>query len=247
MQEIIITGASRGFGRQVALKLAKPGRRLHLISRSEAADTASEVRDLGAVAETWSIDLSRTDELENMFSPVLDAMKSEETDFIGLINNAGTLNPVGPLGKYDTEEYRSHLELNFVSPAVLTHLFVKRFQKLPITKRVIFVGSGASQRPIHGWSHYCSSKAGVDMLAQTIAMEQDSMEHKVETAVFNPGRIETDMQELLRTLKKEDFPLVDDFIASAKDGRNLPPGQVAEKLAKIFTEDNFPHREIVQR
>jgi len=56
----------------------------------------------------------------------------------------------------------------------------------------------------------------------------------VETSVFNPGRIETDMQELLRTLDKEDFPLVDDFIASEKDGRNLPPGLVAEKLVQLL-------------
>ena len=247
MQEIIITGASRGFGQHVALNLAEPGRRLHLISRSESADTAAQVIEHGAEAKTWSIDLSQTAELEETFSSVLDAIETKETQFIGLINNAGTLHPIGPLGKYDTEEYRSHLELNYVSPAVLTHLFVKRFQKLPITKRVLFVGSGASQRPIHGWSHYCSSKAGVGMLARTIALEQDSMEHKVETAVFNPGRIETDMQELLRTMDKEDFPLVDDFIASAKDGRNLPPEQVAEKMVNLFTAENFPHGEITGR
>jgi len=247
MQEIIITGASRGFGRHVAIKLAKPGQRLHLISRSEATETAAEVRKLGAETKVWSIDLSKTAELEKLFSPVLDSIRVGEADLIGLINNAGTLNPVGPLGKYSTEEYRSHLELNYVSPAVLTHLFVKRYQDEPITKRVLFVGSGASQRPIHGWSHYCSSKAGVDMLAKTIALEQDSMEHKVETAVFNPGRIETDMQELLRNLDKEDFPLVDDFIASAKDGRNLPPGEVAEKLVQSFTGENYPHGEIAGR
>jgi len=247
MQEIIITGASRGFGRHVAMKLAKPGQRLHLISRSEATETAAEVRKQGAEAIIWSIDLSQTAELEKTFLPVLDSIRVGEADFIGLINNAGTINPVGPLGKYSTEEYRSHLELNYVSPAVLTHLFVKRYQDEPITKRVLFVGSGASQKPIHGWSHYCSSKAGVNMLAKTIALEQDSMEHKVETAVFNPGRIETDMQELLRTLDKEDFPLVDDFIASAKDGRNLPPGEVAKKLVQLFTGENYPHGEITGR
>ena len=247
MQEIIITGASRGFGRHVAMKLAKQGQRLHLISRTEATETAAEVRKLGAEAIIWSIDLSLTAELEKTFTPVLNSIRVEDTDFIGLINNAGTLKPVGPLGKYDTEEYRVHLELNYVSPAVLTHLFMKRFQDEPITKRVLFVGSGASQRPIHGWSHYCSSKAGVDMLARTIALEQDSMEHKVETAVFNPGRIETDMQELIRELDKEDFPLVDDFIESEKDGRNQPPGQVAEKLVQLFTGENYPHGEITGR
>src|SRR6056297_2989035 len=111
MQEIIITGASRGFGRHVAIKLAKPGQRLHLISRSEATETAAEVRKLGAETKVWSIDLSKTAELEKLFSPVLDSIRVGEADLIGLINNAGTLNPVGPLGKYSTEEYRSHLEL----------------------------------------------------------------------------------------------------------------------------------------
>ena len=85
------------------------------------------------------------------------------------------------------------------------------------------------------------------MMARTIALEQDSMEHKVETAVFNPGRIETDMQELIRELNKEDFPLVDDFIESEKDGRNQPTGEVAEKLVQLFTGENYPHGEIVGR
>lgn len=247
MQEIIITGASRGFGQQVAIELAESGRRLHLISRSKAEETAGKVRKKGARAEIWTMDLSLTDRLEESFTPVLDAIQTEEPDFIGLINNAGTIEPIGPLGKYDTGDYRTNLELNYVAPAVLTHLFVKRFQPVPATKRVLFVGSGASSKPIHGWSHYCSSKAGVDMLAQTIALEQEAQEHPVETAVFNPGRIETNMQEIIREKDEEDFPLVDDFIASATDGRNLPPEQMAEKLAQIYLGKNYPHGDIVGR
>lgn len=247
MQEIIITGASRGFGRHVAHKLAQPGRRLHLISRSESDETASDVRDLGAEAKNWPIDLSLTGRLEEAFGHVLDSIQTNDTDFIGLINNAGTIEPVGPLGKYDTDAYRAHLELNYVAPAVLAHLFVKRLQTAPVTKRVLFVGSGASQKPIHGWSHYCSSKAGVDMLAKTAALEQEAQEHPVEIAVFNPGRIETDMQETIRKKDKEDFPLVDDFVASATDGRNLPPGRMAEELARIFTGGQYPRGEIVGR
>ncbi len=247
MEEIIITGASRGFGRHVAHQLAKEGRRLHLISRGESKKTADEVRERGGEVMSWPMDLSLTDHIEESFKPVLNEIGKESADFIGLINNAGTLKPVGPLGKYDTADYRAHLELNYVSPALLTHLFVKRFQDVSATKRVLFVGSGASQRPIHGWSHYCSSKAGVDMLAKTVALEQDTMKHPVKTAVFNPGRIETDMQKLLRELDKEDFPLVDDFIASATDGRNLPPEQMAEELAAIFTGNEFPHGEITGR
>jgi benzil reductase ((S)-benzoin forming) len=247
MHEIIITGASRGFGRHVASQLAKPGRHLHLISRSKSEETASEIRNKGAEASIWRMDLSATENLEETFLPVLDSISSRNTDAIGLINNAGTIEPVGPLGKYDTYGYRSHLELNYVAPALLSHLFVKHFQKLPVKKRILFVGSGASKRPIHGWSHYCSSKAAIDMLAKTIALEQDAREYPFETAVFNPGRIETDMQEALRDKSKDDFPLVDDFVASASDGRNLPPEQVAAKLVKIFLSDSFPHGEIVGR
>lgn len=247
MHEIIITGASRGFGRHVASQLAKPGRHLHLISRSKSEETVSEIRNKGAEASIWTMDLSITEKLEETFLPVLDSISSRNPEAIGLINNAGTIEPVGPLGKYDTADYRNHLELNYVAPALLAHLFVKRFQKLDVKKRIFFVGSGASQRPIHGWSHYCSSKAGIDMLAKTIALEQDTREHPVETAVFNPGRIETDMQETIRNKSKEDFPLVDDFAASASDGRNLPPEQVAEKMVRIFLSDSFPHGEIVGR
>jgi benzil reductase ((S)-benzoin forming) len=247
MQEIIITGASRGFGKHVAIKLAQPGRRFHLISRSKSGETASEIRDKGADVKTWQMDLSLTHHLEESFRPVLNSIPENESDFIGLINNAGTLKPIGPLGKYGTDEYRAHLDLNYVAPAVLAHLFVKRFQPVPVSKRLLFVGSGASRTPIHGWSHYCSSKAGIDMLAKTVALEQESQEHPVKTAVFNPGRIETDMQELLRETNKEDFPLVDDFIASATDGRNLPPEEVAETLAEIFTGKSFPHGEITGR
>jgi benzil reductase ((S)-benzoin forming) len=247
MQEIIITGASRGFGRHLAVKLARPGRRLHLISRSTASDTATEAKEKGSEANTWQIDLSRTDRLEEEFHPLLDSLDTNETDFFGLINNAGTIEPVGPLGKYAASDYRAHLELNYVAPAILTHLFVKRFQTLPAPKRVVFVGSGASRRPIHGWSHYCSSKAGIDMLAKTAALEQKLQKHRVEIAVFNPGRIETDMQEVIRQKDTDDFPLVDDFIASEKDGRNLPPEQMAEELARIFTGKEFPHGEIVGR
>lgn len=247
MHEIIITGASRGFGRHVAVQLAEPGRHLHLISRSEAKETASDIQKKGAGATTWQIDLSLTDKLEESFGPVLQSIKNRKPDAIGLINNAGTIEPVGPLGKYGTSEYRNHLELNYVGPAILAHLLVKHFQQLPATKRILFVGSGASQRPIHGWSHYCSSKAAIDMLAKTIALEQDSQVCPFETAVFNPGRIETGMQEAIRGKSKEDFPLVDDFVASATDGRNLPPEQVAGKLVQLFLGKNYPHGEIVGR
>jgi benzil reductase ((S)-benzoin forming) len=247
MQEIIITGASRGFGRHLAVQLARPGRRLHLVSRSDSAETATEAKENGSKINTWQIDLSQTEKLEEAFHTVLDSLETNETDFLGLINNAGTIEPVGPLGKYAVSDYRTHLELNYVAPAMLTHLFVKRFQTLPATKRVVFVGSGASRRPIHGWSHYCSSKAGIDMLAKTAALEQERQKHRVEIAVFNPGRIETNMQEVLRQKDEEDFPLVDDFIASETDGRNLPPEQMAEKLTRIFTGKEFPHGEIVGR
>jgi len=218
-----------------------------LISRSKSEDTASKVRHKGAEVKSWPIDLFKTDRLEENILPVFDAVQKEGADFIGLINNAGTIEPVGPIGKYNTDEFRANLELNYVAPAVISHLFISNFQLDPLTKRILFVGSGASSKPIHGWSHYCSSKAGVDMLARTAALEQETMEHPVEIAVFNPGRIETGMQETIRSKNKEDFPLVDDFIASASDGRNLPPGQMAEELARIFLEEKYPHGEITGR
>ena len=129
---------------------------------------------------------------------------------------------------------------------LLTHLFISAVQEKELEKRVVFISSGAAQKAYRGWTHYCSTKAGLDMLMQAIALEQSDRERPVRVAAFNPGRIETDMQKLLREQSPEDFPAVDDFVAAATDGRTGSPRGAARKLAGLVLSADYPHGRTVR-
>ena len=249
MKQIIITGASRGFGKEITLKIAEEGEEvhLHLISRSSSEETQIEAEKHGARVTTYAQDLTEFNRLQPLMDDIFDHFESsEKSEYLGLINNAGTLHPIGPLGKYDVDDYRQNLEINYVSPTLITHLFIQKTQNMPVEKRVIFISSGAAKKAYHGWSHYCSTKAGINMLMETAALEQESMEYPVKLAAFNPGRIETDMQKLIRQQSPEDFPKVDDFIASKTDGRMGSPKQMAGVVAGLMMNDDYPSGEFVK-
>lgn len=245
MKHIIITGASRGFGKEIAIQLADTETKLYLAARSTSHLTLEKVQEEGGQAAEFQRDLTDFEQTENLIESIFSSIDENQTDFIGLVNNAGTLNPIGPLGKYDARAYRDNLEINFVAPAVLTHLFVQHIQDLKVEKRVVFISSGASRKPYEGWSHYCSTKAGVDMLMRTAHLEQQRKSHPVKMMGFNPGRIETDMQELIRMQDEEDFPAVQDFIDAKHDGRTGSAEELAGVLAGFLKGNEFPAGEVV--
>ena len=246
MNHIIITGASRGLGRKLAIALASPENHLQLIARRSCTDTGKQVERKGGSYDDYAIDLTNLGQLPQFFDQLLDGVDRNNTGRLILVNNAGTLNPIGPLGKYDFGDYRTNLEINFMVPTLLTHLFIQKTAQWGIDKRVMFVSSGAARKPYRGWTHYCGTKAGVDMLMKTAAMEQDHADHPVLLAGFNPSRIETDMQVQIRSQDEEDFSEVDDFIAAKEDGRTGSAEEAAQKLAHVLLAQDYPHGEVVK-
>ncbi len=244
-RHIIITGASRGFGRDLAIHLAENGTVLHLIARSEMSDLVLELEARGAKIHTWNQDLTDTGKLHHLMSDIAACIPQRDVGYLALVNNAGMLEPMGPVGKYDYETYRLNLELNFVAPLMLSHAFLEFFQDAESVKRIVMISSGAAEKPYHGWSHYCSTKAGVDMFVRTVGIEQNSKRYPVEIMAFNPGRISTDMQETIRNTSEEDFPMVHDFISAWKDGKVRDSGKVAERLAGLMLAEFFPTGEIL--
>lgn len=246
MNHIIITGASRGLGKELALQLADPNNQLYLIARNGCATTVRQVEEAGGNAQSYVFDLTDTDHLAGFMNGMFVDIKYAEPHRIVLVNNAGMLHPIGPIGKYEYLDYKTNLEINFMVPAMLTHWFIKKTQEWDISKRILFVSSGASGKPYYGWTHYCSTKAGIDMLMKTAALEQDEQEYPVELAAFNPSRIETDMQKEIRQQPEEDFAAVEDFIEAKEDGRTGSPVEAAQKLAGLLLQDKYPHGEIVK-
>lgn len=231
-EHFIITGASRGFGRDLALELAGEQSVLHLISRSDMSELSDALSSAGSQVHTYRVDLADESGVSELVDKVAVHIHPSETSKVILINNAGVIEPVGPAGKYDGERYRKHLIINYVAPVMLSHAFLKQWQHEPVEKGIIMVSSGAANNPYFGWSHYCSSKAGVDMFVQVVGLEQQSMRHPAGIVSFNPGRIGTDMQHVLRETSSQDFPMVHDFVDAYEQGLLGRSRDVAARLVK---------------
>lgn len=247
MKHIIITGASKGFGKSLTRQVTGAGQCYHLIARSSMEEPASEIEKQGGTVFRYPFDLSRTDEIDGLMEKIAGRIIHGDPSFVALINNAGMLQPIGPMGRHDPELYRQNLEVNFIAPAMLAHGFIRHFQTLKATKRIVMMSSGAAHNPYYGWSHYCSTKAGVDMLTKCIALEQAKMEHPVHCISFNPGRMETDMQQEIRNTNKEDFQMVDDFIRAKNQGELGDPDIIASLLAEQLFADRFPNGRIIRK
>lgn len=242
MKHFIITGASRGIGYSLAIALAGRGITLHLTARGDLSDLLETVSKRGAMAHAYQFDLSRTDGITLLTKEIFGNISQPEASYIALINNAGMLQPIGPLGKHDTEHYRQNLEVNFVAPALLMHEFVKRTTGFSGELRVLNVSSGASKNAYHGWSHYCSTKAGLDMFTDCLHLEHRD---RIKTYGFNPGRTDTQMQDEIREQSPEDFQYVQSFIDAKSQGKLNSPETVAGMIKIVLTEDRFEPGQMV--
>lgn len=239
MKHIIITGASKGFGLSLTKNLIGSGQCFHLIARSRMDDLTTEIEKQGATVFPYQFDLANSGEIEELMSSICGRISAKNTTFVALINNAGIISPIGPIGKYDAEMYHQNLQVNFTAPAMLAHGFLSNLQNLRATKRIVMISSGAANSPYHGWSHYCSTKAGIEMLTKCIALEQSKMEYPVQCISFNPGRMETEMQREIRKVSKDDFEMVEDFIRAKNQGELGNPEEIASLLSKKILAETF--------
>lgn len=180
----IITGGGSGIGKALALALAACempvliiGRRLECLEQTAAASS---------LIEYLCADISTHEGLD------LVLKRAEAFSHIdGLINNAGTLNPLVPLNELSLRDWHQSFKTNVDAPLILSQ---KLYDKLT-NGRVLNIGSGAAYFPIKGWAAYCVTKAALSMLTQCWQLESDS----VAFSSVMPGIINTDMQALARS------------------------------------------------
>lgn len=246
MRHVIITGASRGFGKELAEQLIDSDQVLHLVARSNMTAFVHEIQEKNGHAISYEFDLSETSHIPILMEQIFLNIELKKTDGIALVNNAGLLKPIGPVGKYPVNEYLTNLEVNFVAPLILTHQFIHKFQDARTRKRVVMISSGAADKAYHGWSHYCSTKAGINRFMQVLALEQESEPQPIEIFAFNPGMMETAMQEEIRKQDKQNFQFVEKFVKAKEAGMVGDPVEVSRKLKKILWSSSFPTGKVVK-
>lgn len=230
MNYFIITGASRGIGESLTRKLLIPGNTIFAVSRTLNEDLVDLASSLQVPLYFHETDLSLPVEAEYFINSVFDKIQFTTSDKIALINNAGMIEPIAPVKSSNFEKAEKHLNLNMLAPFILSSVYISRTEKIAIPKVILNISSGAAFIPYKGWSIYCSSKAGLDMITKVAGLEQSSEPNPVTIFAISPGIIETGMQELIRNTDISLFPERDKFRSLFEEGKLSKPDEVAQAI-----------------
>jgi NAD(P)-dependent dehydrogenase (short-subunit alcohol dehydrogenase family) len=226
-QTVIITGASRGLGAAIARQAAALGADLVLAARSEAdlARVAADVRRIGRQALVVPGDLADPAACRAL----VDRAAGHFGAIDALVNNAGVLEPVGPIAEADPAGWERNLAVNLRAPMILTqaalpYLIARR-------GRVIHVSSGAAESAIAGWAAYCVAKAGLNHFSRVLATE----EPEVTSIAVRPGVVDTEMQAVIRERGAAGMVAADHarFVRYHETGELLPPERPGRALAAL--------------
>jgi benzil reductase ((S)-benzoin forming) len=218
----VITGASRGLGAGLAARFAELGLHLGLCARTlpslegsgaERPECASlSVSDHAAVAAFMAQVVARFGRIDLW------------------VNNAGLLDPIGPLSTVDPEAAARLIGVNVVGVMHASALFAQHVRSRPGGGVLINISSGAATTPYEGWAPYGASKAAVDQLTRTVALEERA--YGLAAYAVSPGLVDTDMQALIRGTAPEEFPDVERFHQLKSE--NAGPGGGADSRPATF-------------
>jgi NAD(P)-dependent dehydrogenase (short-subunit alcohol dehydrogenase family) len=192
-KNILITGASQGLGREMALRFAREGaRRLSLVARhvDELNKVRDQVRKIAPKTEIVLIeaDVSRPRDVERIVASTLAQFKGR---LDVLVNNASTIgpSPMPNLLDYPVEDFRNVLDTNLIGPFLLIKSALPAM--IEGGGSIINVTSDAGQVGYPGWGAYGISKFGLEGMSQTWASELAETDVRVNWV--DPGNMNTAM------------------------------------------------------
>ncbi len=185
----LVTGASRGIGRAVALGLAKAGAHVVITARSLPAleSLDDEIQALGGAATLLQLDLKKGDRIDQL-GPTL-FQRWQHLDI--LVANAGILGPLSPLGHITEDGFLGTIDINLNANWRLIRTLDPLMRKSD-AGRAIFLTSGAASGKYAYWGPYAASKAGLEALVKTWAEELANT--SVRANLINPGATRTSMR-----------------------------------------------------
>jgi len=225
MRLALITGGSRGLGLALVERLQQAG--YTVIDFSRSAPHPFSVR----------VDLTQPTEFGAILDRTLAEIDPATVQDLLVLNNAGSLDPIGPAATKARSDVLANLAANVSSAIVFLAAVVGRFQDTAGRKVIINISSGAALRGYAGWSLYCAAKAGLDNFVRALAVEQQASPTPFVPVNVGPGVIDTDMQANIRAASVQDFPDVARFIERKEQGELRTPAVVAAAVLAIAGHD----------
>lgn len=230
-RKALVTGASRGIGRAIAVGLAQCGADVAVNYRSAAAaaaETVAQIARLGRRAKAYGASVDEPAALAAMVEDVA-------TTFGGLdilIHNAGVLSDRQPVAETEAADLEAVMWINALGPHQLTRLALPHLRRAGRAD-IVFVSSIATKVMGPGMAPYNMAKAAGEALALTLAKEE--RERGVRTNIVAPGLTDTDMGHDLLRGRGADFDAV---AASYPFGRAARPEEVANVVAFLVSGAN---------
>ena len=188
-QSTIITGASQGFGLEVAKHFVKEGSHVMLCARNEkelqlAAETLRSIAPPDIQVLTKQTDVSNIEQVDELIKTTHAAFGKIDI----LIANAGVYGPKGSVDENDWDEWSKAIDINLKGTVLQCRAVLPHFKKQSYGKIIILSGGGAT-KPMPYLSAYAASKAGVIRFAETLAQEVKDFHIDVNSVA--PGALNT--------------------------------------------------------
>lgn len=186
----LVTGASRGIGYATAFELAMRG--AHVIACARTVGGLEQLDDAIKAAGAEPVSLSPFDLRDHGAIDRLGAAIHERFGRLDiLIGNAGVLGVLTPVAHLEPKTFAELLDVNVTANYRLIRSMDPNLQAAPAA-RVVFVTSGLARAPRAYWGGYAMSKAALEVLAKTYALETATT--RIRVSLFNPGRTRTAMR-----------------------------------------------------
>jgi 3-oxoacyl-[acyl-carrier protein] reductase len=223
----LVTGASRGLGKAIALQLAADGARVtvnYMKSADKAEEVVKEIMSRGGNAAAMQADITSLPEVEKM----VDSLYEQFGRIDILVNNAGVTKDE-LLISMTPEDWDSVIKTNLgglfnCTKAVAKYMMVQK------SGRIINISSVAGERGGRGQSNYAASKGGINAFTRSVAMELAPK--KITVNAVAPGVVETEMSSTVIRRAKD---IILDAVALKRLGQ---PEEIAKVVAFLASDDS---------
>lgn len=249
---VVVTGASCGLGAATARAAARLGAIVVLAARSAGPlqELAREIREAGGEALAIPGDVSREEDCDALIHRALNHFGRID----GLVNNAGLVEPIGPLAEIPFSDLDQIWAVNVLGPLRLARLALPALRQ--VKGRIINITSGAAGETIAGWGAYTTSKVALNHLTKILAAEEPT----VTVLALRPGVLDTAMQAVIREKGKSRMAEhnYNWLLRLYEEGRLIPPELPARAVACLalyaphewsgenFSWDKPPVRQLVE-
>ena len=221
-QTALVTGASKRIGRAIALDLAKQGADVCITynaSGQEAADAVADLQEYGGKAHAIRCDLRQAGQVRSMASEVLHEFGRLDI----LVNNAGRFASE-EMAAISVEAWDEMFAVNTRAPFLVAQALLEPLRQAK--GRIINIGSLGGLHPWATHAHYCTSKAALHMLSETMAK---AWAPEISVNCVAPGMI----------VQGEVDPMYERFAEKTPMGRNGTAADVAEAVMSFATGPHF--------